>query len=73
MWNDNSFEHMYQQSLNHRYRPPLTRSQEFAGSGDLFEDLKRHGGQLKERQAAREVVGPFLNALAYMHVKVRVL
>eukprot|EP00195_Chlamydomonas_chlamydogama_P004613 CAMPEP_0202918608 /NCGR_PEP_ID=MMETSP1392-20130828/73875_1 /ASSEMBLY_ACC=CAM_ASM_000868 /TAXON_ID=225041 /ORGANISM="Chlamydomonas chlamydogama, Strain SAG 11-48b" /LENGTH=478 /DNA_ID=CAMNT_0049611715 /DNA_START=294 /DNA_END=1727 /DNA_ORIENTATION=+ len=41
--------------------------QEFAGGGDLFEDLKKNGGQLKEKQAVRDVVMPFLSALSYLH------
>jgi hypothetical protein len=43
------------------------RVQEFAGGGDLFEDLKKNGGQLKEKHAVRDVIAPFLNALDYMH------
>ena len=45
--------------------------QEFAGGGDLFEDLKRSGGQMKERQAVRDLIGPFLSSLVYMHARVR--
>eukprot|EP00798_Chlamydomonas_sp_ICE-L_P005086 gene5086-34884_t len=41
--------------------------QEFAGCGDLFEDLKRNGGQLKEKQAVRDVIAPFLSAISYLH------
>ncbi|GAX80680.1 hypothetical protein CEUSTIGMA_g8115.t1 [Chlamydomonas eustigma] len=43
--------------------------QEFAGGGDLFEDLKRNGGQVKERQAVKGVIQPFLSSLVYMHSK----
>ena len=46
---------------------PNHRVQEFAGGGDLFEDLKKNGGQLKEKHAVRDVIAPFLNALDYMH------
>jgi len=41
--------------------------QEFAGGGDLFEDLKKNGGQIKEKYAVRDVIVPFLNALQYLH------
>ncbi|GLI64198.1 hypothetical protein VaNZ11_007390 [Volvox africanus] len=41
--------------------------QEFAVCGDLFEDLKKGGGQLKEKYAVRDVIVPFLSALAYLH------
>ncbi len=44
--------------------------QEFAGRGDLFEDLKRGGSNLKEEQAVREVVAPFLTCLQYLHNQV---
>ena len=37
--------------------------------GDLYEDLKRSGGQLKERQVAGEVLPPFMAALAHMHAR----
>jgi len=45
--------------------------QEFAGSGDLFEELRRNGGLVKEKYAVRDVLAPFLNALCYLHAKVR--
>jgi hypothetical protein len=41
------------------------------GGGDLFEDLKRNNGQMKEKYAVRDVIVPFLNALQYLHGKVR--
>ncbi|PNW79089.1 hypothetical protein CHLRE_09g400330v5 [Chlamydomonas reinhardtii] len=41
--------------------------QEFAVCGDLFEDLKKGGGQLKEKYAVRDVIVPFLSALSYLH------
>lgn len=44
--------------------------QEFAGGGDLFEDLKKHGGQIKEKYVIRDVIVPFLDALQYLHGKV---
>uniref|UniRef100_A0A7S3VNV4 Protein kinase domain-containing protein n=1 Tax=Dunaliella tertiolecta TaxID=3047 RepID=A0A7S3VNV4_DUNTE len=43
--------------------------QEFAGGGDLFEDLKKHGGQIKEKYVIRDVIVPFLSALQYLHDK----
>lgn len=46
--------------------------QEFAVCGDLFEDLKKGGGQLKEKYAVRDVIVPFLSALSYLHGMVRV-
>ncbi len=45
--------------------------QEFAVCGDLFEDLKKGGGQLKEKYAVRDVIVPFLSALSYLHSQVR--
>jgi hypothetical protein len=36
-------------------------------AGDLFEDLKKNGGQIKEKYAVRDVIVPFLNALQYLH------
>ena len=44
--------------------------QEYAVCGDLFEDLKKGGGQIKEKQAVRDVVTPFLSALIYLHAQV---
>ncbi|KAJ9516181.1 hypothetical protein QJQ45_024610, partial [Haematococcus lacustris] len=41
--------------------------QEFASGGDLFEDLKRHGGSIKEKYVVRDIILPFLNALEYLH------
>jgi aurora kinase len=41
--------------------------QEFAGNGDLFEELRRNGGIVKEKYAVRDILAPFLNALSYMH------
>lgn len=41
--------------------------QEFAGGGDLFEDLKKSGGQYKEKQAVKDVIAPFLSAIIYLH------
>lgn len=35
--------------------------------GDLYEDLKRAGGQMRERVVAGEVLPPFMAALAFMH------
>jgi aurora kinase len=35
--------------------------------GDLYEDLKRAGGQMKERVVAGEVLPPFMDAVAHMH------
>jgi hypothetical protein len=40
------------------------------GGGDLFEDLKRNNGQMKEKYAVRDVIVPFINALQYLHGKV---
>ncbi|KAK9815326.1 hypothetical protein WJX72_001838 [[Myrmecia] bisecta] len=44
-------------------------AQEYAAGGDLYEELKRSGGQLKERRTAREVLQPSLSALNYLHSK----
>ena len=38
--------------------------QEFAGSGDLFEELRRNGGLVKEKYAVRDVLA---NSLCYLH------
>ena len=35
--------------------------------GDLYETLKRAGGQLKEAQVAAQVLRPVMEALRYMH------
>jgi aurora kinase len=45
--------------------------QEYAASGDLFENLKRCGGQLKEKHCVRDVIDPFLQGLMYLHSMVR--
>lgn len=45
----------------------LLSTQEFAGGGDLFEDLKRNGGTIKEKYTVRDIIVPFLNALQYLH------
>ncbi|EFN54910.1 hypothetical protein CHLNCDRAFT_24076, partial [Chlorella variabilis] len=42
---------------------------EYAAGGDLYEDLKRAGGRLKERVVAGEVLPPFMDALAHMHAR----
>ncbi|KAK9834350.1 hypothetical protein WJX84_004182, partial [Apatococcus fuscideae] len=42
-------------------------AQEFATGGDLYEELKRSGGQLKERRVAQDIIQPCLSALSYMH------
>ncbi|BDA48789.1 probable Aurora kinase A at N-terminal half [Coccomyxa sp. Obi] len=42
---------------------------QFAPGGDLYEELKRHGGQLSEERVARDVIQPCLSALAYLHRK----
>ncbi|MEW5298547.1 MAG: hypothetical protein WDW38_000717 [Sanguina aurantia] len=41
--------------------------QEFATGGDLFEDLKKGGGQMKEGPTATAILIPFLSSLAYLH------
>jgi aurora kinase len=41
--------------------------QEFAGNGDLFEVVRRHGGMFKDKQASRDVIAPFLEAIQHMH------
>ena len=38
--------------------------------GDLYEELKRSGGQMKEKRTSRDVLQPCLSALAYLHTKV---
>ena len=43
--------------------------QEYARGGDLFRELKRVGGSLPERRCVREVIGPFMAALDYIHSK----
>ncbi|KAI7842591.1 hypothetical protein COHA_003695 [Chlorella ohadii] len=42
---------------------------EFAAGGDLYEDLKRAGGQHRERVVAGDLLPPFMSALAYMHAR----
>jgi hypothetical protein len=41
--------------------------------GDLYEELKRHGGHLSEERVARDIIQPCLFALAYLHQKVEAL
>lgn len=43
--------------------------QEYAGKGDLFQFINRHGGKLSENVAIFDVVRPFLQALDYMHAR----
>eukprot|EP00887_Chlorella_sp_A99_P007737 scaffold20.g7737.t1 len=43
--------------------------QEYAGGGDLYEDLKRGGGQMGEAAVAGGVLAPFLSAMAYLHAR----
>ena len=46
--------------------------QEFAGSGDLFSELRSlKGGVVQEKYAVRDVLAPFLNALYHLHSLVR--
>jgi serine/threonine protein kinase len=35
--------------------------------GDLFDEVKRRGGRLKEVEVVRGVLHPYLSALAYLH------
>ncbi|PSC70705.1 aurora other [Micractinium conductrix] len=42
---------------------------QFAAGGDLYEDLKRAGGQMRERVVAGEVLPPFMDALSHMHAR----
>lgn len=44
--------------------------QEWAARGDLLTVTSQLGGRIPEAQAARAVVAPFLDALAYLHAKV---
>lgn len=44
--------------------------QEYASCGDLFEDLKKGGGQVKEKAAVRDIIAPFLSALLHLHAQV---
>lgn len=44
--------------------------QEYASCGDLFEDLKKGGGQVKEKQAVQDIIVPFLSALVHLHAQV---
>ena len=39
----------------------------YAAGGDLYEELKRSGGQLKECRVALDIIQPCLSALSYMH------
>ncbi|GIL54641.1 hypothetical protein Vafri_10372, partial [Volvox africanus] len=41
--------------------------QEYAAGGDLFDDVKRRGGRLPEREVVQQVLHPYLKALAYLH------
>ena len=62
------------QSLHH-IRPMGAAACQSAGllccaGGDLYEELKRSGGQMKEKRTSRDVLQPCLSALAYLHTKV---
>lgn len=35
--------------------------------GDVFADVEKHGGQMTEADTVKQVVYPFLQALAYLH------
>ncbi len=48
----------------------LVLVQEWAARGDLLNVTSQLGGRIPEAQAARAVVAPFLDALAYLHAKV---
>ncbi|EFJ40677.1 hypothetical protein VOLCADRAFT_69208, partial [Volvox carteri f. nagariensis] len=41
--------------------------QEYAAGGDLFDDVKRRGGRLPEREVVQHVLYPYLTALSYLH------
>ncbi|GFR49704.1 hypothetical protein Agub_g11855 [Astrephomene gubernaculifera] len=43
--------------------------QEYAAGGDLFDDVKRRGGRLPEREVVQQVLYPYLTALAYLHAR----
>lgn len=45
----------------------LDIQQTCVAGGDLYEELKRSGGQLKERRVAQDIIQPCLSALFYMH------
>ena len=42
-------------------------AQEFAGGGDLYEELKRSGGAMGEARVAAAVIAPALAAVRYLH------
>ncbi|MEW5301362.1 MAG: hypothetical protein WDW36_004225 [Sanguina aurantia] len=42
---------------------------EYAAGGDLFDEVKRLGGRVGERQVVQRVMYPFLCALVYLHRK----
>lgn len=37
--------------------------------GDLFDDVKRRGGRVPEREVVQQVLYPYLTALAYLHAR----
>ncbi|KAF6254672.1 hypothetical protein COO60DRAFT_297186 [Scenedesmus sp. NREL 46B-D3] len=41
---------------------------EYASRGDVFGELDRRGGSMTESDAVRQVLGPFLSALEYLHM-----
>ncbi|PNH09883.1 Aurora kinase B [Tetrabaena socialis] len=43
--------------------------QEYAAGGDLFDDVKRRGGRVPEREVVHQVLHPYLMALAYLHAR----
>jgi len=40
---------------------------QYASGGDLFDELRRRGGRMKEQEAVRLVLVPFMKALAHLH------
>ena len=52
-----------------RFPPPPPTHPAPPPGGDLYEDLKRAGGQHSERTVAGELLPPFMAALAHMHAR----
>lgn len=48
---------------------PLTLTCMLIAQGDLFDDVKRRGGRLPEREVVTHVLHPYLTALAYLHAR----
>lgn len=43
--------------------------EEFAGGGDLYQELARHGGRMIEAHVSHALIGQILSAMAHLHAR----